>query len=172
MSLTFEDVKLQDSSVWLSLNPSTNNITPYSIRRQAVHLRLLIDRAVEEQGLVRAEMNSVFSWHLFQYEKLIDCVSKSEGGAKALIVKEGLSIEAYLFQLYSRFKTYVGELCVPTVFRDLVGVPVIDREQTYSLSDLDLEWLDDGQSTDDESTEDEEEAASSVADDSSDIECD
>lgn len=95
---------------------------PAAVKRQAVQLRCMIDRAVEEQALVKSEMLSCCDWYRHHHVLLQGAISCSDAGRKSLLVKECLFIENKLNELYHRFKPYIEQVCLITKFSDLFGI--------------------------------------------------
>ncbi|ESP05348.1 hypothetical protein LOTGIDRAFT_152192 [Lottia gigantea] len=79
-----------------------------SIKQKACNLRLLIERAREEQIMVKEEMTSTYNYFEHQLDNLKDVLKETNSANReATIFKEGLLLEIKLSSLYEQFHKYV-----------------------------------------------------------------
>ena len=83
LTMSFDEIKGPDSPFWLNLNasngdPNQNQVSiPLSVKRKAIDLCHLLDRAKEEQALLKEEMHNVFLYYLRQHDLTTDFISAS-----------------------------------------------------------------------------------------------
>ena len=83
LAIAFDEIKEPDSPFWWNLNafnadPSQNQVSiPLSVKRKAIDLCHLLDRAKEEQALLKDEMHNVFLYYLQQHDLITDFILAS-----------------------------------------------------------------------------------------------
>ncbi|XP_063399129.1 uncharacterized protein LOC134683743, partial [Mytilus trossulus] len=123
LKLDFEDIKNQENEIWRKVEVTDQADNLSAVKRQAIQLKSMIDRAKEEQCLVKAEMVSTIKWYRHQHSLLIASMNDSTEGRKACLVKEGLFIEAKLLEFIKSFDEHIiVEESVQTIFFSIVGL--------------------------------------------------
>ena len=73
--LSWEDVTNLSSSIWLAPQPEDNLPVPRSVRLAAIDALMKEKRAIEEQELLKVEMENVLRFHLEQHASLARSIS-------------------------------------------------------------------------------------------------
>lgn len=124
-SLTFDSAKDPDSEVWLQVNAPGNSSTatiPATIRRKAIDLYYLMDRAREEITLLQSEMVNTIDHYTQQHQLLtsslddgLDDCSTEDRGRDILIRRKIWSIESYLVYLKALFESHIEDVSLPSL---------------------------------------------------------
>lgn len=172
-SLEFEQVKNPEAEVWLrSEFVGSTSPVPITVRRRAIDLYHLVDRAKEEATLIQEEMGNViehFNGHHAAFSaSLADAtaspLSMEERGKHVFIRMKLLSIEGQLLELKQLFQGHIGEIPLPNFVFDQGSIPSNnDEEEAEEVSDSLLslpETMDDTPDSDSECESDFDDAGS------------
>ncbi|XP_052077894.1 uncharacterized protein LOC127715794 [Mytilus californianus] len=161
LKLNFDDIKNQDNEIWQKLEVTDRADSLSAVKRQAIQLKSMIDRAKEEQCLVKQEMVSTIKWYKHQHSLLIASMNNATKGRKACLVKEGLFIEAKLLEFIKSFDEHIVEESVQTIFFSIVGLDKdVVEGNDFDLPDFDenvlinVDFVDDDDDDDDDNDED------------------
>ena len=122
MAISFDEIKDPDSLFWSILYaPSTDSgesqiSIPFSIKRKAIDLCHLFDRAREEQVLLKNEMRNAFHHYHHQHELITDFILASninpivdevQYGELLFSRRKLLHIESRLLKIKKAFSSYI-----------------------------------------------------------------
>lgn len=136
---------------------------PNTIKQEIIQVKCLIDRAIEEQTLLKQEMRSVTSWYKHQYQLVkVKLGEHLTAGETAFLIKEGMYYEMGLIRLNRQFSEYIGELPVESQLTDHILNDNYDRMQQMlkemavkeEIAVEDIESDDEGEISDEEDLED------------------
>ena len=80
LTMNFDEIKDPDSSFWLTVRSTDvesherHFSVPMNVKRKAIDLCNLLDRAKEEQVLLKEEMRNVFSYYQQQHDMISDFI--------------------------------------------------------------------------------------------------
>ena len=131
LTIGFDEIKEPDSPFWLNLNasnadPNQNQVSiPLSVKRKAIDLCHLLDRAKEEQALLKEEMHNVFLYYLRQHDLITDFISASNNtntildevqlGELTYCRKKLLHVECRLSKIKEAFSAHI-DIELPRMF--------------------------------------------------------
>ncbi|XP_052096717.1 uncharacterized protein LOC127731911 [Mytilus californianus] len=132
LNILFNEIKDRNGDIWKTVHLEDSGEVPHEIKQQAINARSLIERSIEEQSLVKQEMNSTINWYFLQHSTLLEAFHNTLGGKRACIVKEGLYIETKLSYLESCFKLYINnEVNNPNDFFEMIEMSEHSRGQDF-----------------------------------------
>lgn len=138
-SLEFDEVKNPEADFWLrSEFMGSTSLVPITIKRKAVDLYNLVDRAKEEVTLLQSEMKNVIDHfsgqHVIFFSSLTDATSRSisteSKGRDVYIRMKLLSLESHLVELKNLFQSHIHEVTLPSFVFDTEDLPLIDDLET------------------------------------------
>ena len=138
-SLQVDEVKNPEADLWLrSEFMGSSSPVPISVKRKAVDLYNLIDRAKEEITLLQADMKNVvdhFSQqHAIFSTSLADATlrgtSAEAKGRVVYISMKLLSLESHLVHLKNLFQSHIHEISLPSFIFNTDDLPLIDDSET------------------------------------------
>ena len=138
-SLQVDEVKNPEADLWQRTEfMGSSSTVPISVKRKAVDLYNLLDRAKEEISLLQADMKNVMDH--FSEQHAIFCNSLTEAtsrgtsaeakGRVVYISMKLLSLESHLVYLYDLFQSHIHEISLPSFVFDKDNLPVIDDSET------------------------------------------
>lgn len=136
-SLEFDQVKNPEADVWLrSEFVGSDSPVPITVRRRAIDLYHLLDRAKEEVTLLQEEMRNVVDHFSGQHatfsnslkDATISPLSLEELGKNIFLKMKLLSLEGQLLEVKRFFQGHIGEVPLPNLIFDRNSIPLQDDE--------------------------------------------
>ena len=136
-SLEFDQVKNPEADVWLrSEFVGSDSPVPITVRRRAIDLYHLLDRAKEEVTLLQEEMRNVVEHFSGQHatfsnslkDATISPLSLEEKGKNIFLKMKLLSLEGQLLEVKRLFEGHIGEVPLPNFIFDQNSIPLQDDE--------------------------------------------
>ncbi|XP_052063025.1 uncharacterized protein LOC127702761 [Mytilus californianus] len=158
--ITFDTVKDIDSEIYKCMvDLEVVSDIPNTIKQEIIQLKCLIDRAIEEQTLLKQEMRSVTNWYKHQYNIVkVKLGEHPTAGETAFLIKEGMYYEMVIIRLNRQFSEYIGEVSVESQLTDSILTDDHERMQQMlkemAISVEDIESDDEEESSDEEDMED------------------
>lgn len=123
--MLFDDIKNTNCECYKLLDVDhegqhTNGI-PQIVKKQAVGYFALIQRALEEQELVKTEMFSVINFHKYQHSTLCRVFSTEDDSLKSIVILEGIAAEIRLQEFQKSFHNFIGDVDIPSTFIEMLG---------------------------------------------------
>ena len=142
-SLDFDQAKNPEADIWLrsefmgSISP-----VPITIKRKAIDLYNLIDRAQEEVTLLQSEMKNVmdhFSSQHATFSALLvdptsDSISAETKGRDVYLRMKLMSLETHLVELKGLFENHIDEITLPEFLFDREVVPSNNYVETEEVN--------------------------------------
>ena len=138
-SLQVDEVKNPEADFWLRTEfMGSSSPVPISVKRKAVDLYNLLDRAKEEITLLQADMKNVMDHfseqHAIFSNSLTEATSRGTSaeakGRVVYISLKLLSLESHLVRLYDLFQSHIHEISLPSFVFDKDDLPVRDVSET------------------------------------------
>ena len=132
-SLEFDQVKNPEADVWLrSEFVGSDSPVPITVRRRAIDLYHLLDRAKEEVTLLQEEMRNVVDHFSGQHatfsnslkDATISPLSLEEKGKNIFLKMKLLSLEGQLLEVKRLFEGHIGEVPLPNFIFDQNSIPL------------------------------------------------
>ncbi|VDI65038.1 Hypothetical predicted protein [Mytilus galloprovincialis] len=162
-AINFDTVKDVESDIYnCMVDLEVVSEIPNTIKQEIIQVKCLIDRAIEEQTLLKQEMRSVTSWYKHQYQLVkVKLGEHLTAGETAFLIKEGMYYEMGLIRLNRQFSEYIGEP-VESQLTDHILNDNYDRMQQMlkemavkeEIAVEDIEIDDEGEISDEEDLED------------------
>ena len=138
-SLQVNEVKNPEADLWLRTEfMGSSSPVPISVKRKAVDLYSLLDRAKGEITLPQADMKNVMDHfsgqHAIFSKSLAEATSRGTSaeakGRVVYISMKLLSLESHLVHLYDLFESHIHEISLPSFVFDKDDLPVLDDSET------------------------------------------
>ena len=162
-SFEVDEVKNPETEVWIrSEFMGSTSPVPISVKRKAIDLYNLVDRAKEEVTLLQSDMKNVIAHFTGEHAVFSSSLAKSSSmsteaeGRDVYIKMKLLSLESQLLELKILFLSHIHEIALPSFFFEPTDIPLKNNFETEEdeRTFLSLPESADGQASDSDSDDD------------------